>query len=215
MTCFTRVGLLKDMIDLFGGIRFRYMDLYYVRGMRLLLDTCAETLETLWLYPSDPHGESLFLQSVQFLADNFTARSSLGDFDLSRNKSLRTLEITARSIDAILRGNSPGTPSNLLAHALSTITSPMFSEVVVFYREENSPGAVFCLQALWFPSVIYPSIHEMSQAERAREVSRHHERFELFHEMHKIRDFQLVLCVDVWDRVGGVLGKTVETVRGG
>ena len=55
--CFTRMGLLEDMIDLFGGIRFRYMDLYNVDGMRLLLYTCAETLESLRLYPHDPRGE--------------------------------------------------------------------------------------------------------------------------------------------------------------
>ena len=57
MTCFTRVGLLEDMIDLFRGIRFRHMDLFYVQGMRFLLDACAETLETLRLYPTDPLGE--------------------------------------------------------------------------------------------------------------------------------------------------------------
>ena len=53
MTWFTRVGLLEDMIDLFGGIRFRHMELYRVARMSLLLDACAQTLETLQLYPTD------------------------------------------------------------------------------------------------------------------------------------------------------------------
>ena len=57
MTCFMRTGLLKDMINLFGGIRFRHLDLWNVEGMRLLLGACAETLETLRLYPTDPRGE--------------------------------------------------------------------------------------------------------------------------------------------------------------
>ena len=57
---FTRVGLLEDMIDLFGGIRFRGMDLFNVDGMPLLLGACAKTLETLRLYPDDPHGEFFF-----------------------------------------------------------------------------------------------------------------------------------------------------------
>ena len=48
-----RVDILKDMIDLFGGIRFRYMDLGNVNGVRLLLYTCAKTLETLRLYTSE------------------------------------------------------------------------------------------------------------------------------------------------------------------
>ena len=62
MTCFTRVGLLKVMITLFGGIRFRYMDLFNVYGMRLLLHACAKTLETFRLYPSDPRGEGVSLK---------------------------------------------------------------------------------------------------------------------------------------------------------
>lgn len=53
---FPRAGLLKDVIELFGRIRFRYMRLFNVDGMRPLLDGCAETLEVLRLYPTDPHG---------------------------------------------------------------------------------------------------------------------------------------------------------------
>jgi len=49
-----RVELVEDMINLFGGIRFHSMDLYIVDGMRLLLDACAETLETLWTSPTLP-----------------------------------------------------------------------------------------------------------------------------------------------------------------
>ena len=57
ITCFgKRVDLLEDMIGVFGGIRFRHMDLFNVKGTWLLLDACAETLETLRLCPTDPHG---------------------------------------------------------------------------------------------------------------------------------------------------------------
>ena len=52
---FARVHLLEDMIDLFGGFRFRHMDLFDVDGMRLL-DAGADPLETLRLYPTDPRG---------------------------------------------------------------------------------------------------------------------------------------------------------------
>jgi hypothetical protein len=41
------------MIDVFGGIRFRYMDLWIVDGMRLLLDATTKTLEKLQLYLDD------------------------------------------------------------------------------------------------------------------------------------------------------------------
>jgi hypothetical protein len=53
LTCFTREKLVKEMILLFGGLRFRQMDLFGVKCVRLLLDACAETLETLRLYPTD------------------------------------------------------------------------------------------------------------------------------------------------------------------
>ena len=50
---------VKDMIKLFDGLRFRYMELFDVQGATLLFEACAETLETLRLYPTDPHGECL------------------------------------------------------------------------------------------------------------------------------------------------------------
>ena len=57
LTCFTREKLVKDMIALFGGLRFRRMDLFRVKCVRLLLDACADTLELLRLYPTDIYGE--------------------------------------------------------------------------------------------------------------------------------------------------------------
>jgi hypothetical protein len=117
-------GLLKEMIARFGGIRFRYMDIYDVEGMRLLLDACAKTLETLRLDPTDPRGEQHFLKFTQVLADIFAASFSHCDFDLSRNKSLRTLEVRAWYLDRL----------SLLTNALSAITSTVFSEVTVFYQ---------------------------------------------------------------------------------
>ena len=59
VTRFTRVGVLEDMITLFGGIGFRRMDIFQTDGMRLLLDATAETLETLRLCPKDPRGEKV------------------------------------------------------------------------------------------------------------------------------------------------------------
>ena len=48
---------MKEMITLFGGLRFRHMDLFGVAFVHVVLDACAETLETLRLYPTDPFGE--------------------------------------------------------------------------------------------------------------------------------------------------------------
>ena len=57
LTFFTRENLVKDMIALFGGLRFRYLDLFGVKCAQLLFDACAETLETLRLYSFDIYGE--------------------------------------------------------------------------------------------------------------------------------------------------------------
>ena len=46
--------IFKDMITLFGGLRFRYMDLFNVEGSRLILGACADTLQTVRVYPTVP-----------------------------------------------------------------------------------------------------------------------------------------------------------------
>ena len=48
---FSEEGLLKDIIAAFGGMRFISMDLCGVRGMRPLLEACADTLETVRIRP--------------------------------------------------------------------------------------------------------------------------------------------------------------------
>ena len=45
------------MIILFDGLRFRSMDLYRVKCIRLLLDTYTDTLEALRFHPPDPYSE--------------------------------------------------------------------------------------------------------------------------------------------------------------
>jgi hypothetical protein len=62
LICFPKENLVKDMIAVFGGLRFRHMDLFRVTCVPLLLDACAESLETLRLYPTDPYGEELLEQ---------------------------------------------------------------------------------------------------------------------------------------------------------
>ena len=65
LTCFTREKLVRDMIALFGGLRFSHMDVFRVGCVQLLLDACAETLETLRLYPIDKYGEECFERRVE------------------------------------------------------------------------------------------------------------------------------------------------------
>ena len=46
-------GLLEDIIIAFGGMRFTSMNLWRTSGMQLLLETCADTLETLRICPEE------------------------------------------------------------------------------------------------------------------------------------------------------------------
>ena len=127
--------------------------------------------------------------------DDLTARSSLHDFDLSQNRSLRTLQVTAWDINRVLNPGSPGT-SCLLKYALSTITSPSFSEVVIRFRWRD-----FCGVESWRNPDL-PPLREVSQGDREAEALRHHRRFEVIREVHKVRDFRLVLNAKVWDPAG-------------
>ena len=59
---FTKEELVRDMITLFGGLRFRHMDLFEVSCSQLLLNESAKTLETLRLYSTSARGKR-FLKS--------------------------------------------------------------------------------------------------------------------------------------------------------
>lgn len=69
IACFTRAGFMKDMIDLFGEVLFRHMDLCGVDGMQFLLATCAKPSETLRLNPICSYGEGKFLGGVYLAND--------------------------------------------------------------------------------------------------------------------------------------------------
>ena len=62
LTFFTKTCIVRGMIAFFGGLHFRHMDLFGVECLPLLLDECAETLETLRLYPTDPYGKDIVLK---------------------------------------------------------------------------------------------------------------------------------------------------------
>jgi len=189
MTRFSKLHLLKGMIDLFGGIRFRYMRLFDVRdGMRLLMGACAETLEVVVLAPADPHGEQPSLKGMQVLANDFEARSHLRGFDFSQNKSLRTLEILASSVKWTSSDGSPGAVA-FLKHVLSTTAPTAFLTILVLYRDRDFYGA-----EQWRSQ---PPYRELLQTERAEEVTRQRWRFGVLREVRNVRDFQLQLCASV------------------
>ena len=54
--------LVKGMIAIFGGLRFRSVDLFRVDCVRLILGASTETLEILRLYPIDQSSKELLLK---------------------------------------------------------------------------------------------------------------------------------------------------------
>jgi len=125
--------LARTMIDLFGGVRFRRMELVHMGGTQLMLGACADTLEALLLDAADICGEQLSSDDRRVPAHDFTDRSHR-DFDLSRNGSLRRLGIPAKSFIGVLRGRAPATVLPSFKAVLSTIKSRAFPEVLFIYE---------------------------------------------------------------------------------
>ena len=72
--------------------------------------------------------------------------------------------------------------------------SPVFSEVVIFYRDFDFPN----IAAPWSDRTTY----YLSRADTVEEATRHSMQFQVFRMMHGLQPFQLVLCADVWDGAG-------------
>ena len=117
----------------------------------------------------------------------------LRHFNLSRIKSLRTLETTARSI--ISAGDAA--PSSLRT-VLSTVTSPMLLDVVIVYDDDDldrwapNCSGPFCRVG---PTCFFVPVPE----DRASHALSHQQTFKVFREMHEALEFRLVLCADVSD----------------
>jgi hypothetical protein len=136
---------------------------------------------------------------VKFPADSFIARSSLADFDLSWNKSLRNLEVSVNSLDFASRDGSLDSGSRLLKYALSTIKSPTFSWIELLFPD---PGYGYRSRTTLFIWSSYgpPDV----------DVSRYRWRFKLLRELRKVRDFELVLHAIVSGQRAGHLVQTLK-----
>jgi len=125
---------------------------------------------------------------MEVLTNNFVAKSFLWNSGLSRNKSLRTLEVTAVSIDYA------SDPVSSLKRMLSTTGSSAFLEVIVLYMDYDFSGVQ--PQPGIGTGVLF---YRISKREREAEAFLKCRVFKVFHEVQKVRDFRLVLCADVHD----------------
>ena len=138
--------------------------------------------------------------SEKFAADN--QAPVLQHFNLSRNGSLRTLEIMAESISAV-----EDTASNFLGTVLSTVTSPTPLDVVIVYQDVDLGGVRGC----WLGCNSGPACPRHDSREgRDDDTMRYKQQFRVFREIHNARDFHLVLCADVSDSIVERAMQTLE-----
>ena len=195
---------MRDMIVHFGGLHFSHMDIFRVKCVQLLLDACAETLETLRLYPVDEYGKKFLERRMEqtYVLEQFV---TVRNFNLSRNKSLRTLETTADSIVP-----ARATASYSLRTALSSIASPAPLDVVIVYREVDFGDT---LHSVYCKGPRPPCFHHHRLKKNPSIWCEDPlDEFELFREMHRVRDFRLVLCADVFDCIVEPAIKALEHV---
>ena len=114
---------------------------------------------------------------MQVLVNSFTDSSSR-DLDLSRNMSIRKLEITAESLIRVLRERAPATVPSSFRAVLSTIKSPVFSDVIINYQWDDFYNTVYSAN---------------KRPELGEEDAWYHRQFDVFREMYKARDYRLVL----------------------
>jgi len=110
-------------------------------------------------------------------------------FNLSRNKSLRTLETTAGSI-----ATAGEAASGFLKAVLSTIPPHIPLDIVITYRECDFS----CFGSTWAKPVYVEYPLPEIEAENVQHSRR---QFKVFRQMYRVREFRLVLCVDVLDCV--------------
>ena len=114
----------------------------------------------------------------------------LRSFNLSGNKSLRTLEITARSID-----RAGDIAPDFLKTVLSSVPSSAPLDVVIIYQDFELCRRRRYMWHDWDPICF----HHSSQEIWARSARYYHRHLEKFREMYGTRDFRLILCADVVD----------------
>ena len=142
-TCFTRENLVKDVITVFGGLSFRYMDLFRVKCALQLLDACAETLETLRLYP-------IGVRSEGFLT--MREGNGLNQAIHSRRPgapALRSVPSDARDCGEV--DQCPGHRIQFLRTVLSTVTPPTLLSSIG--RQTLAASEVVGSNEVWIPFV--------------------------------------------------------------
>ena len=162
LMCFAKEKLVKDMVTFFAGLHFRYMDLFRVKCVRLVLGACANTLEGLRLYPTDPYREEFSKgvdSSERTQAHDLQrttkpcARISIshatlpfGRWRLPRYRSRmqeRQLLVSSKPYYPPSHPLCPSTSSSATVYARSVVTRPVTSILVVYPQATEPPKTSF------------------------------------------------------------------------
>jgi len=127
--------------------------------------------------------------SEKFVARN---RALLRDFDLSRNKSLRTLEITGGSIYG-----AEGTTPDFLMTVLSSVASPAPVDVVIIYEDFDFDALSLDWCSYYELSICFCYSTEM----RKRDPVLYQQNLDVSIKVYSTWGFRLVLCADVCESI--------------
>ena len=172
LTCFTREKLVREMIVLFWGLCFCYMDLFRVGCIQLLLNACSKTLQTLRLYPSDEYGKEFFER---------TGGQAL-------TISICHGTIPSRHLRPLWNQSFPtSSASDFLRTVLSSITHSALLDVVIVYLEPDFGDMAHDFFCTTRPQPCYTRFlwMHLNSAQRCQR------QFEVFHKMHNVREFRL------------------------
>jgi len=169
-------GLAKTMIDLFGGLSFRRLDISGSDETQLLVYACANALEELWLNATDICGEIPYSKGVRVVTNDFAGGLYHRDLDLSRSGSLQKIQIEAKHLIFVLGDRAPDTVPSVFRAIMSSINSPAFSDFVVVYQAGDFHNVFYSRKVYYRGEAMW-----------------YGDQFEVFREMRKARNFRLVL----------------------
>ena len=127
--------------------------------------------------------------SEEFVANN---RALLRDFNLSQNKSLRTLEITGGSIYG-----AEGTTPDFLMTVLSSVASSVPVDVVIIYEDFDFDALSLDYSSYYELSVCFCYSSEMRKRDRVL----YQQNLDVSLEVYSTWGFRLVLCADVCESI--------------
>jgi hypothetical protein len=210
--CWGGGEFVNEIVALYGKLPFRCANLSCLKFTQRVLDECAETLETLQLYPVMAHDR----YSENFSGSLGGGRTDVNDFvvwdllcksrlNLSRHESLRTLRLAA--------GRCSTDPNDARAlevinNLLSTIQSSSQLDVVIVYYGIEFP--LDCAKQPPGHAGLYVGESTTKSGCECEDCNRNLGRLKVLAKAYGNRKFRLVLCVEAPGAAGWNIVRALE-----